>query len=246
MYLLCQIISELYSLHQCHSSFIIAIYGAFFRLVTCLECPCASLCTLCVRSFPSSIIFTPCDCFFSVNLLVCLFFVCIPIHVLCPNPPRWMVVNIACIILNTCVAPRENCIYICTEFMDGGSLDRYGAIPEKVLRPVAVAMIRGLHYLWTSLKIMHRDVKPSNVLVNSKGEIKLCDFGVSIQLEKSIAKVNCTPYRLTAISNTRSGLRNQDVYTKTSVACGWAPALTLIRLAFGVNSRYVTHGRIYR
>lgn len=72
--------------------------------------------------------------------------------------------------------------------MDGGSLDQYGAIPENVLRPVAVAMIKGLHYLWTSLKIMHRDVKPSNVLVNSKGEIKLCDFGVSIQLEKSIAK----------------------------------------------------------
>lgn len=108
-----QIISELHSLHQCHSNFIIAFYGAFFR---------------------------------------------------------------------------ENCIHICTEFMDGGSLDQYGAIPESVLRPVAVAMIKGLHYLWTSLKIMHRDVKPSNVLVNSKGEVKLCDFGVSIQLEKSIAK----------------------------------------------------------
>lgn len=35
--------------------------------------------------------------------------------------------------------------------------------------------------------IMHRDVKPSNILVNSAGEIKICDFGVSGQLIDSMA-----------------------------------------------------------
>ena len=34
---------------------------------------------------------------------------------------------------------------------------------------------------------MHRDVKPSNILVNSGGEIKICDFGVSGQLIDSMA-----------------------------------------------------------
>lgn len=40
------------------------------------------------------------------------------------------------------------------------------------------------------------DVKPTNVLVNRKGLIKLCDFGVSGQLEKSLAKTNigCQSY----------------------------------------------------
>lgn len=35
--------------------------------------------------------------------------------------------------------------------------------------------------------IIHRDVKPSNILVNSAGEIKICDFGVSGQLIDSMA-----------------------------------------------------------
>ena len=92
----------------------------------------------------------------------------------------------------------ESCVYYCMEFMDAGSLDTLQAsgVPEDVLARITQSMVRGLKFLKDDLQIIHRDVKPTNVLVNRKGEIKLCDFGVSGQLEKSLAKTNigCQSY----------------------------------------------------
>jgi len=77
------------------------------------------------------------------------------------------------------------------EYMDGGSLDlvmkKRGKIEEQYSRKITYAVLRGLSYLREKHKIIHRDIKPSNILVNSEGEIKICDFGVSGQLIDSMA-----------------------------------------------------------
>ena len=55
-------------------------------------------------------------------------------------------------------------IYVFLWYFSGGSLDRYGQIPENVLGVIAVAVVRGLQYLW-SLKIMHRGTPKMSIYV---------------------------------------------------------------------------------
>lgn len=69
-------------------------------------------------------------------------------------------------------------------------------IPEEVLGKIAGSVIIALHYLH-SIKIIHRDIKPSNILINRKGDVKLCDFGIAGYLVNSMAKTfeaGCKPY----------------------------------------------------
>ena len=85
---------------------------------------------------------------------------------------------------------REGSITIALEYMDGGSLanvlSQVGPIPESVLAHIAYQILWGLAYMKHEKRV-HRDVKPSNLLINSKGEVKVTDFGVSAELQSSIA-----------------------------------------------------------
>ncbi|SGY33367.1 BQ5605_C002g01487 [Microbotryum silenes-dioicae] len=125
---------------------------------------------------------------------------------------------------------RDPYICMCMEYMDKGSLDqiykRVGPIPEPILGKIALAVVSGLTYLYDVHKIMHRDVKPSNVLLNSAGQIKICDFGVSGELINSIAdtfvgtSTYMSPERISG-----------DPYTVKSDV--WSLGITLVELAIG-------------
>ena len=47
--------------------------------------------------------------------------------------------------------------------------DRGLSIGEDVLGIIAVSIVKALRYLQETLRVIHRDVKPSNVLLNKDG-----------------------------------------------------------------------------
>ncbi|XP_057245009.1 dual specificity mitogen-activated protein kinase kinase 7-like, partial [Malurus melanocephalus] len=49
-------------------------------------------------------------------------------------------------------------------------------------------IVKALLYLKDKHGVIHRDVKPSNILLDERGQIKLCDFGISGRLVDSKAK----------------------------------------------------------
>lgn len=76
------------------------------------------------------------------------------------------------------------CIYL--EYLPGGSFSKLlynlGPLPEVTVRAYLIQILKGLDYLHNS-GVIHRDLKGANILLDSKGKVKLSDFGCSKQYQ---------------------------------------------------------------
>ncbi|XP_046642374.1 dual specificity mitogen-activated protein kinase kinase 6-like [Daphnia pulicaria] len=133
---------------------------------------------------------------------------------------------------------REGDVWICMECMDT-SLDKFyvkayqhgKSIEEDVLGQIAFAVVSALHYLHSQLKVIHRDVKPCNILIDRTGRVKICDFGISGYLVNSIAKTidaGCKPYMAPERIDPTGSPDKYDVRSDV-----WSLGISLVELATG-------------
>ncbi len=75
---------------------------------------------------------------------------------------------------------------IVMEYVEGQPLQRIldvvGALPPKEAARLVVGILRGLHHAHAA-GVVHRDVKPGNVIVTKENEPKILDFGLAIGLD---------------------------------------------------------------
>ncbi|XP_041656572.1 serine/threonine-protein kinase 36 isoform X2 [Cheilinus undulatus] len=73
----------------------------------------------------------------------------------------------------------QTAVVVVTEYAEGQLyqiLEDDGHLPESQVREIACHLVSALYYLH-SHRILHRDMKPQNILLGKNGVVKLCDFG---------------------------------------------------------------------
>ncbi len=80
---------------------------------------------------------------------------------------------------------HEGLIYLVMEHFPGRSaqeeLDQRGRFQEEKALSVIVQVARALGHMHLH-GVLHRDVKPANILLDTQGRVKLCDLGLAVKL----------------------------------------------------------------
>jgi serine/threonine protein kinase/formylglycine-generating enzyme required for sulfatase activity len=76
--------------------------------------------------------------------------------------------------------------YFAMAYIDGESLDarvkKHGALPEREALAWCVSIAEALAYAWDRSHILHRDVKPANIMVDPEGRAMIMDMGIAKNL----------------------------------------------------------------
>src|SRR5437773_11173019 len=100
--------------------------------------------------------------------------------------------NHPCIVPIYEVGERDGACYFSMKLVEGGQLDevvKHTAMPIRQAAELIAKVARTVHYAHEH-GILHRDIKPGNILLDAKGEPHLTDFGLArlVEMESSVTQ----------------------------------------------------------
>lgn len=93
---------------------------------------------------------------------------------------------------------------------------------QSEVKCLMLQLLQGVHYLHAN-RVLHRDLKTSNLLLSNKGELKICDFGLACSLNNSRQSIRNTGTVVTLFYRAPELLLEAKSYSKPidmwSVGC---------------------------
>ncbi|MBM4153589.1 MAG: hypothetical protein FJ221_00960 [Lentisphaerae bacterium] len=80
-------------------------------------------------------------------------------------------------------------LFLAMGYVNGEALDRrlasQGRIPEREALKIVRKVGKALEYAWSEHRLLHRDIKPGNILIDAHGEPKLVDLGLAHSVQSA-------------------------------------------------------------
>lgn len=82
------------------------------------------------------------------------------------------------------IGEKDRIYYYAMEYVDGKSLkdilnEKWRVSPRRAV-DIILQVVAALNYAWNKERLVHRDIKPDNIMIDHEGDVKLTDFGLAL------------------------------------------------------------------
>jgi serine/threonine-protein kinase len=113
-------------------------------------------------------------------------------------------------IFNHYLYPEHKTGYLQMEYIEGSHIDKFTPQPGKDWNDIFYDVVEAFNYLETH-KILHRDIRPANILIDLHGTAKIIDFGFGKKLNTE-SSVGDSVFLNWPVSNPPHEVVNEGIY----------------------------------